>query len=173
MNKYIRNTLSAFLGAAFVFSVIGAPLASAHAVNKPGIVHKQEKSKKPVRKNAQTTVRSYDMDEYLDMLLATGQYDKYDRFAQIALPDAYAKHIANYSYWRNGYPARAFLSTPLQAAKADAAQYGFNANADRFTLVSQSASKAVVKIVHSGKTYYANMLKSNSGWYMDSVYRLK
>jgi hypothetical protein len=156
MNKYIRNSVIAFVGAAFTFTMLGAPLVSAHAP------HKQETPK--------TTVRSYDMEDYLDMLLATGQYDKYARFAQIALPEAYARHSA---HWSNGDPVRIVLNNPLQAAKVDAYKYGFDANADTFTLVSKNSNKAVVKIVHSGIAYYANMLKNgHSNWYINSVHRV-
>lgn len=156
MDKFIRHVMFALMGAAFTFSAIAAPVASAHA------------------SDVKTTVKSYDMDEYLDMLLATGQYDKYDKFVKIADQEAYAKHVAKYTNWRNGYPIYAGdLSDPVDAAKADAALYGLNADKDQFILLSQTSGRAWVKILHSGRTYYASMLQSKtSDWYIKALYQI-
>lgn len=154
MNKFVRNTTFALLGATFAMSVMAAPMASAHA------------------SDVKTTVKSYDMDEYLDMLITTGQYDKYDRFAKIADAQSWDKHISRYTVWRSGYPVAYDLSDPVYALKLDAKQYGFDAAKDQFRLVSKSGDKAWVRITHSGNTYYANMLHSEGGWYINAVYRV-
>lgn len=154
MNKLMRNTMYALLGASFTFSVMAAPLASANATN------------------VKTTVKSYDMDEYLDMLLASGQYEKYDRFIKIADPSAYAKHIANYSQWENGYPVYADQSSPVYAMQAVAQDYGFDGPDDTFTLLSRTDNKAVVQVHHDSRIYYASMVNENGTWQVKAVYRI-
>ncbi|MDU4959684.1 MAG: hypothetical protein E6X17_03340 [Sporomusaceae bacterium] len=155
MHKFVRSAMIAFVGAAFAFNLMGQPVANAHS--------------SPSRET-KTTVRSYDMEDYLDMLLASGQYDKYRKFSRIALPDAYARHADRWT----GDPVRIVYGNPLAAARADSYQYGFDGNADGFSLMSRGTTRAVVKIVHAGSDYYAQMQKNSAGnWYIATVYKAK
>lgn len=171
MNKYMRNLTTAVLGATMAFSVMGTPLASAG-------------SKSEAKDYKQVETRQDYKHQYNKR---PGQERPYYNHGYKYNPNNYRVHSngvvtyehSNYSIDENGtvynhqgsYYKNSYTS-PVSAAKAAAADYGLNTNRAKFNLVSQSSNKALVKIVQSGKTYYANLAKTMSGhWYVTTIYR--
>jgi hypothetical protein len=161
MKKILRTTILALAGIVFAMGTIVAPMA-AHA--------------NPVSKSEATvTVKSYDMDEYLDMLLETEQYDKYNTFANIANQDAWDKHVARQIAWDYEYPA--YVSqhgNPKAVVIAKAARLGFDTDKDTFTLISMQNKQAKVKVNHGDQRFIVT-LKPNyyGGWKIIAVKEIK
>jgi hypothetical protein len=153
MNKFLRISLYALLGTTLSLLVIATP----QAVAKPSDVNASVKA---------------DMNEYLDMLLATGQYGKYEKFIKISDPAEYVKHLSKYREWKNGYSINVEHSHPMYAMRTAAESYGFDSPNDIFTLLSQSESKAWVKVSHDNHIYYASMEKVNGEWQVKSLYNI-
>lgn len=160
MKKLFRNTIFTVIGGVFAMSLMLVPLMGTAQAAAP---------------EAAVSVKSYDMDEYLDMLLQTGQYAKYDRFARIASPESWAKHVTKYNTWVNGYPVYAVGYTdPAWVVRAEASRLGFDAANDLFTLQYQSDSNAMVQVLHGTRKYQVSLERtSNGGWYVTSVQSAK
>lgn len=108
------------------------------------------------------------MDEYLDMLLATGQYAKYERFVQIASPEAYAKHLTWYNGWVNGDATDS--GTLVYVVINQAANLGFDAGHDTFTLVGNNGHEAWVRVLHGDGRYYVVLQPVADGvWHVAHV----
>jgi hypothetical protein len=161
MKKILRTTILALAGIVFAMGTIVAPMA-AHA--------------NPVSKSEATvTVKSYDMDEYLDMLLETEQYDKYNTFANIANQDAWDKHVARQIAWDYEYPAYVLQhGNPKAVVIAKAARLGFDTDKDTFTLISLQNKQAKVKVNHGDQRFIVT-LKPNyyGGWKIIAVKEIK
>jgi hypothetical protein len=161
MKKILRTTILALAGIVFAMGTIVAPMA-AHA--------------NPVSKSEATvTVKSYDMDEYLDMLLETEQYDKYNTFANIANQDAWDKHVARQIAWDYEYPAYVLQhGNPKAVVIAKAARLGFDTDKDTFTLISMQNKQAKVKVNHGDQRFIVT-LKPNyyGGWKIIAVKEIK
>jgi hypothetical protein len=161
MKKILRTTILALAGIVFAMGTIVAPMAAhANPVSKP---------------EATVTVKSYDMDEYLDMLLETEQYDKYNTFANIANKDAWDKHVARQIAWDYEYPA--YVSqhgNPKAVVIAKAARLGFDTDKDTFTLISLQNKQAKVKVNHGDQRFIVT-LKPNyyGGWKIIAVKEIK
>jgi hypothetical protein len=161
MKKILRTTILALAGIVFAMGTIVAPMAAhANPVSKP---------------EATVTVKSYDMDEYLDMLLETEQYDKYNTFANIANQDAWDKHVARQIAWDYEYPA--YVSqhgNPKAVVIAKAARLGFDTDKDTFTLISMQNKQAKVKVNHGDQRFIVT-LKPNyyGGWKIIAVKEIK
>lgn len=160
-NKLIRKAVFALLGAAIAVAVVAAPLtAQAYSVTRP---------------EPGVTVRSYDMDEYLDMLLATGQHEKYDRFAKIADAESWAKHIAHQNSWEAKYPVYVWKGQDLlDAVIAHADRLGFDARRDTFTLLYLDDERAAIKVRHDGQHYILKLKAvSYHTWEVRSMFRVE
>lgn len=153
MKKIIWSSLCVVLGITLMLS-----MAASQASASPG---KQDPA-----------VKGYDMNEYLDMLLATGQYGKYEKFIKISDPAEYEKHSSKVTEWKTGFPAKVDPSHPMYAMKTVAETYGFNSSTDTFTLLSESDNQAWVKVSHYNRTYYASLEKMNGEWQVKSVYNI-
>jgi hypothetical protein len=161
MKKILRTTILALAGIVFAMGTIVAPMAAhANPVSKP---------------EATVTVKSYDMDEYLDMLLETEQYDKYNTFANIANQDAWDKHVARQIAWDYEYPAYVLQhGNPKAVVIAKAARLGFDTDKDTFTLISLQNKQAKVKVNHGDQRFIVT-LKPNyyGGWKIIAVKEIK
>lgn len=76
----------------------------------------------------------------------------------------------NDSYYGYGYGN--YLTSPLTVARDYAASYGFNANQDTFTLVSQSDTKATVQVIKhdTNQHFMMNLVRTNGGdWSITGV----
>ncbi|WP_312560292.1 hypothetical protein [Anaerospora sp.] len=76
----------------------------------------------------------------------------------------------NYSSDRYGYSH--YLSSPVDAVKASAANYGFSRYNDSFTTISQSTNSATVQVTKNstGKRFLVNLERdSNRDWHIISV----
>lgn len=160
-NKLVRRTLCALLGTAVTLAAVAAPLpAQAHTVTRP---------------EPGVTVRSYDMDEYLDMLLRKGQYEKYERFAKIADAESWSKHLASQTNRKYEYVVSARNGKKLLAAvKGQAGRLGFNAAHDTFTLLGLNKEQAMIKVQHGRQQYIIKLQSVAYGtWKVASVFRIK
>jgi hypothetical protein len=161
MKKILRNTILVLVGTVFAMGAIEAPMAAlANPVSKP---------------EATVTVKSYDMDEYLDMLLETEQYDKYNTFANIADQEAWDKHVARQNSKDYEYSANVWVwDNPKAVVIAKAERLGFDVDEDTFTLISLQDNKAKVRVIHGDQRFIVT-LKPNSygGWRIISLNEIK
>lgn len=160
MRKKMRNALLALMSGGMFLYMITVPFAATvFAASQDPIV----------------TTRSYDMDEYLNMLVSTGQWAKYEKFSKIASPDSWAKHIVWYNAWVNKSQADSGIGLyPVDTVVAKADVLGFDTNNDTFTLVSEGNAKALVKVQHNDESYYVALARTTDGyWYVSYVYQIK
>jgi hypothetical protein len=161
MKEILRNTILALAGIVLAMGTIVAPMAAhANPVSRP---------------EATVTVKSYDMDEYLDMLLETEQVDKYNTIANIANQDAWDKHVARQIAWDYEYPA--YVSehgNPRAVVIAKAARLGFDTDKDTFTLLSLQDEQAKVKVSHGDQRFIVTLKPNYYGdWKIIVVQEIK
>jgi hypothetical protein len=74
-------------------------------------------------------------------------------------------------YYDSDYGYGNYLTSPLTVARDSASSYGFNANRDTFTLLSQSANKATVQVIKndSNQRFRMNLTRTNGEWSVTSV----
>jgi hypothetical protein len=153
--KRLRNALLTFVGAAFALAAVAAPVA-VNANAKPA--------------EATVTVKSYDMDEYLNMLLKTKQYEKYDTFKKIANKDAWEKHVQYQTWHQNNLWG---VDYPVWAVMTAAEWLGFDADEDTFKLLSWKKDVAKVKVTHDKKDYVVTLQEiSANKWRVLSTQRI-
>lgn len=150
-HTFLRKAIFALIGMALAMTLMAVPLgASANAAPQPTV-----------------TVKAYDMDEYLDMLWETNQYDRYAKFATIANQEAWEKHIANRD-------ALSENSDPVAVVIANAEWLGFDVDHDTFRTISVGNETAKVKVVHGRKRYIVTLVSDDDGnWEIKTVYRAK
>lgn len=149
-NKLLRNAVLSLVGTTLAMMVMAAPLtASASALPQ-----------------ATVTVKEYDMDEYLNMLWKTEQYDRYEKFAAIANQEAWDKHLANRdALWED--------SNPVAVVIANADWFGFNVDKDIFSLVSLGDEVAKVKVKHGHRTFIVTLTSDDAeNWEIKTVNRI-
>jgi hypothetical protein len=79
-------------------------------------------------------------------------------------------YYSNDGYSSNDYGN--YLTSPLTVARDYASSYGFNANLDTFTLLSQSDNKATVQVIKhdSNQQFRMNLARTNGGdWSITGV----
>lgn len=158
MNKYMHNLFVALLGIMAGIFVLAVPLTgNAYAAAQSAV-----------------TTKSYDMDEYLNMLANTGQWEKYDKFVKVASPESLAKHQEWFKTASNSVAEMTTREDLAVFVKSKAAKLGFNADKDDFTVMSIQDDKAVVRVIHEQDNYYVVVQKSSFGyWFVDYVYVIK
>lgn len=156
MKRKIINKAVLSLLAALTITTTAVPLTvQAYEVEKP---------------EPGVTVRSYDMDEYLDKLLATGHYDKYERFAQVADAESWAKHIANQNNLAEDAVHAWNGRELLEAVMAEADRYGFDAGRDTFTLLRMDDVRAMILVRHGQERYMIKLVSDYHGtWIIKSI----
>lgn len=187
IRKIMRHVLVTVLGGSMVLFMAVAPLTA--TVNAAAQQDQQQQDRQQQDQQQQdrhhqdrehhdrhdwshdrpeVTTRSYNMDEYLDMLLATGQYAKYERFVQIASPEAYAQHLTWYNGWVNGYDPNG--AAVIYVVIDQAANLGFDPDHDTFTLVGQNGNTAWVKVRHGYGDYFVVLQPTVGGvWHVAHV----
>lgn len=81
-----------------------------------------------------------------------------------------------YAYYNSGSTNTSSNSQdPVNVVKASSRSLGFNATTDKFTLVSKSATLAVVNVIHNGTSYNVNLSSRNynGSWFITSVKAIK
>ncbi|CQR73664.1 Cysteine-rich secretory protein family protein [Sporomusa ovata DSM 2662] len=86
-----------------------------------------------------------------------------------------------YAYTPYGYHNSGSTKTssntqdPVNVVKASSRTLGFNATTDKFTLVSKSATLAVVNVIHNGTSYNVtlSLRRYNGSWFITSVKAIK
>ncbi len=158
MKTYMQNILVTLLAIMAGLFILAVPLSgNAYAAAQPTI-----------------TTKSYDMDEYLNMLVTTGQWEKYDKFVKVASPESLAKHEEWFRAANNTGSEATKQQELVAFVKSKAAKLGFNADKDDFSVMSIQDDKAVVRVIHDQNNYYVVIQKSSFGyWFVDYVYVIK
>lgn len=59
--------------------------------------------------------------------------------------------------------------SPVQVVKDNAGTFGFNTDADQFTLLSQSESKATVQVRKDGQTFKVDLVQEDGNWIIKTI----
>ncbi len=158
MKNLFKHFVQGTLAVIMTMSVMAAPvmaIAYAAAPNQPIV-----------------TTKSYDMDEYLNMLVSTEQWEKYDKIVKIANSESLQKHFAWYQEWSNVgvYDQN---NDPMAVVMAQANFYGFHVETDQFKLIRQNNDSAWVRVVNGSETAYFVLQQSNGYWHVIKIYYVK
>lgn len=151
MHNKFKKAIMAVLSTTLAVTIVAGPLvANANAVAQPTV-----------------TVKEYDMDDYLDMLWETNQYERYEKFAAIASPEAWEKHIAKRD-------AVIQAIDPVEVVMANADWLGFDVEKDIFEFIRIGDGQAKVKVMHGDKSYIVILLSDDYvTWEIENIYRIK